>query len=620
MAESVAVSQTDRPIRCLVIQFARLGDTLQTLMALRAAKQLYPNLEIHFVAREKFSAAVKRVSWIKSVVTFPTEQIIGPVLGGEKTDVQALGDIARWIAPLVKEPWDMIVNWSYSESSSYLTGILPARVKLGYSRRKDTSFCAVDGWSHYMQAIVQGGVHQNIHLTDILTTQLLTALQIHFGEPANAGDAPVTSKSFFTLESNPEGEDWSWRDASRKWIAIQLGAAQDSKTWSPENWASLIHQILRKNQGYSFVLLGGRDDQTRAQILLARLENLLREDPESTKQVLSLVGKTDFDLWASVIVGCQWLFSCDTAAIHLASVLGTRVLNVSVGPVRWSETGPYGNGHYVVAAAGDCTGCVQESAEQAQHSCRREVTPEAVYATWSYGSTEWSHRRKISIEEHSESQGLLPAIQNVKILRAKIRNTQDGGGVYYEPLSQNGLLEPEWMGMVIGHVARAWYCGWVPPVGQELQREKLSPALIQRLRELDDSVKVLTQIYNEAAVTAVTLNKKSARLKSDKIMRLDDRNELRDLGDKLFELEALVERLGNTQPSLKAFIQMSKVLMHNLRGDALSELGKETASCYRQLNEGVSIMKEWLQYSIQLAKPIAVPTQRKPKPLPELIS
>jgi len=43
---------SDKPIRCLVVQFARLGDTLQSLMALRAAKQLYPNLEIHFVARE----------------------------------------------------------------------------------------------------------------------------------------------------------------------------------------------------------------------------------------------------------------------------------------------------------------------------------------------------------------------------------------------------------------------------------------------------------------------------------------------------------------------------------------------------------------------------------------
>ena len=216
---------SDKPIRCLVIQLTRLGDTLQSLMALRAAKQLYPNLEIHFVARERFAAAAKRVPWIKKVVTLPTEQILAPVLTGEKTELQALSDVARWVGPLVKEPWDMVVNWSYSEASSFLTGLLPARVKLGYSRRRDTTFAAADGWSHYIQAIVQNGLSQNIHLTDIFTTQLLTALQIHFGEPMNDGNAPVTSKNFFELEiGEKEGK---WRDRSRKWVAIQLGAGRE---------------------------------------------------------------------------------------------------------------------------------------------------------------------------------------------------------------------------------------------------------------------------------------------------------------------------------------------------------------------------------------------------------
>src|ERR1700733_11380892 len=99
-------------LRCLVIQLTRLGDTLQSLMALRAAKQLYPNLEIHFVARERFAAAAKRVPWIHKVVTLPSEQILAPVLTGEKTELQALSDVARWVGPLVREPWDMVVNWS----------------------------------------------------------------------------------------------------------------------------------------------------------------------------------------------------------------------------------------------------------------------------------------------------------------------------------------------------------------------------------------------------------------------------------------------------------------------------------------------------------------------------
>jgi ADP-heptose:LPS heptosyltransferase len=602
MSGSVTID-AKKPIRCLVIQFARLGDTIQSLMALRAAKQLYPNLEIHFVARERFAEAVKRVSWIQKVIPFPTEAILGGVLNGRKTDREALGDLARWIGPLVKEPWDMVVNWSYSEASSYLAGLVPSKVKLGYSRRKDTEFCSLDGWSHYMQAIVQGGVEQNIHVTDILTTQILTALQIHFGEPANDGNSPVTSKSFFTLETTSQTGnelEWQWRDVSKKWIGIQIGGK-----WTADSWAKLIHLILTKSPGHSVVLLGEPEDSKKAHDITSILSHLLSKDPVTSKLLLSVVGQTGFDLWSSVIGNCQWLFATDSAAIHLASVLGTRVLHVASHP-RWTETGPYGNGHYVLAAP--------------ENKSPAEVSPEVVYAAWSYAATEWSHRRQLNLEEHFQQLGMSTLFNTAKIFRSKIRGTQEGGGVFYEPLSGNSFTEKDWMGMVVGHIARAWYCGWVPPIGQELRRERLGPVLVQKLRELDDSCSVLTQIYNEATVTALALNKKSSQLKSEKVMGLKDRSEIHELSQKLQDLELLVKRLGNTQPTLQAFLHMSKVLMHNLRGEALSELGRETAACYRQLNEGVAILREWLQFSLKLAKPVVVPIQSHHRIRQELIT
>ena len=54
-AKSPSDTEAPKKLRCLVIQLTRLGDSLQSLMALRAAKQLYPNLEIHFLARERFA-------------------------------------------------------------------------------------------------------------------------------------------------------------------------------------------------------------------------------------------------------------------------------------------------------------------------------------------------------------------------------------------------------------------------------------------------------------------------------------------------------------------------------------------------------------------------------------
>jgi hypothetical protein len=360
--------------------------------------------------------------------------------------------------------------------------------------------------------------------------------------------------------------------------------------------------ILKKHPECSIVLLGGKEDSERAKQFMAELDLRGREQ----RLVLSLVGETDFDLWASVVGRCSWIFAGDTAVTHLASVLGTRVFNLSIGPVRWSETGPYGNGHYVIASNPSCAGCSERSRDAGKHSCRTDLVPEAVYGAWSYASSEWAHRRQITIDSHFAQMGQEQLLAGVRIFRTRIRGSNDGGGVVYEPMIARPLgLEP-WLAMVNGHIARAWYCGWTPPIGQEISREILSPALLTQLRELTESSTVLAKICEQAGRTAKDLRERSGRLRSDKVMGIREREELRDLGKKLMDLDALVDRMGKAHAPLVGFSNMSKVLMHNLKGTQLSDLGQESAACYRQLQEGLQILGEWLKYTMSLARPMAV--------------
>ena len=212
----------------------------------------------------------------------------------------------------MSETWDFVVNWSYSEASSYLTALLPARVKLGFSRRKDKTFLSSDGWSHYIQGVVQGGVPQDIHLTDILTTQLLTALQLHLGEPKDAGNSPVTSKNFFRLDidngymENP----WVRRDLSRKWMAIQLGAGQTQKTIQKAGRNSL-------RSCTPAIPIGALQRKCRRNWAMENRSERTGGFRRSESAIISLVGQTSFELWASVIGAVHKVLSTDTAALHL---------------------------------------------------------------------------------------------------------------------------------------------------------------------------------------------------------------------------------------------------------------------------------------------------------------
>ena len=591
-------------IRIAVIQLARLGDSIQSLMALRAAQQLYPELEITFIAHESFAAAVERCPWIHKVVALPTEALIRPLMTGKRTASQMIPEIATWIEPLAERTFDVVLNWTFSEASSFLAGILPARVRLGYSRRRDGSLSVIDGWSHYIHSIVQTETIQSIHLTDILTTQLLTALQIHFDEPNEEGETQtVTSKSFFEIKRSPFVCD-GWNHPGIRWIALQLGPSSAEKTWDAAHWAKLASMILRRHDDTRIILLGGnREREIEAKFYEAlRAEERANGTPSAVfeKRLHSKVGKTSFDQWAQILADAQWTISADTAAIHLASVLGTRVLNVSVGPVRFRETGPYGNGHYVVR----------------NPLAGAPLTAEAVYATWTYASTEWQHRRELSFSEHLRNLESSDLTGKIEVFRSKIRAAELGGGIHFETLIDQRITLENWYGQVLGHLAREWYCGWVPPVGQELERAEVSPELVQNLRKLSEGIEVLDRVYEEMIRTADDLFRKTKSLKSEHLMKVSDREKIFELGKKLEELEALSERVGTAQEPLRAIHRLAKILMHNLTGKRVSEVAEETVGVYRFLRIGVGGLRKWTNHTLGLARPVAVANPSKVVSLP----
>lgn len=601
-------------IKVLIIQLARLGDTIQSLMALRAAKQLYPQIEITFVARSSFADAVSRVPWIEEVISLPTQELLSGLILNQKTETETVAAITKWATPLVKtkdnRPWDFVFNWSYSESSSFLTALVPAKIKLGFSRRQDLSHTAIDGWSQYIQSVVQDLVEQNIHLTDILTTQLLTALQIHLGDPADAGNAPVTSKSFFDLKSPSDCMELSaqeWQncgplvDSTRRWIGIQLGAGHESKTWPVAYWAELISTLLEEQPHYGIVLLGSKAEKDKE----IELYQILNQKRKTSKNLISLIGKSSFDLWASVTAKCQWIIAADTSIVHLASVLGTRVFNISVGPVRYRETGPYGNSHFVIRYDNPeqaCKGCDLGSRNTETHECRTQLKPQEVYTALEAALEEWVPTPK---EGRERIQTL--RLQNSTLYKSRIRTPGEGGGVTYENVNETSLIQnDEWSGQILGHIARSWFCGWVPSIASEVQRNRLSPHIIKRARALDDAAQVLSRICNEGKNTSLELRSKALKLRSQTLMNIQERQELTDLNKKITELESLILRLGKTDPVLRAFSNLYRVLMHNLQGVLIQDLARETAECFEQIKSGAEILREWAQATLKLARPVAI--------------
>lgn len=565
---------------CLVLQMGGYAEALQTLMALRAAKHLYPSAEFSIIASEQTASLLKRVPWIREVYQLPISNLQS--MPGSR--VHCLDLLREWITPITHMRWDLVIDWTFTEASSCLSAIIPAGVRLGKTRRdSDQTVLCADGWSQYLVGVIFQGIGQNIHLTDILTTQLLTAFQVHVGDSADAGECSVTSKSFFDLSSEERSlSQWGLSPMKRR-IALQLDSP-DQATWAAEDWADLASLIMARHPDYEIVALGGVATIPIADQVIAELSS----GDQCRERFYSLCGKTSSIQWVNILSQCHWVFSESRAGDQLASLLGTRSIAIAKDGMHWMELGPYANGSLLVEAAG------------------RSPDPEAVYGAWTYGAMEWFHRKRASIREHFSQSGLSKWLSGHTFSRSRIRPSQDGGGIIYEPLTEQKLTLERWNAMVIGHVARAWYCGWVPVVGGEVSRSVITPDLIIKLREMRESIDVVRKVLLESVSIAGTIESKCKRMKSRNVMSLEDNKEIQALGERLKSCEELLDRVVSVHPAYKFLSSMNKVLLNDLRSENLTDMGREASECYRQLEEASRIFQQWIDHTIGLARPTAV--------------
>ena len=535
----------------LIIQHGTLSHQFQSLMALRAIKQLYPQIRLNVWVPLALRHVYDKTPWIDQVIAEESRSM--------------------------SRHWDWAINWSLDESTGRLMRRVSADHKIGFGQASDETVLCHDEWSTYIKGVIQTGLPQDIHLTDIWTTQALTSFQQHLGEPSEAAARnPVTSRSFFRLEFVDDGFDWDWQHSSLKWLALQLDLPPKGQ-WTVDQWKALVLTVIDRNPDYNLLLCG---DET-ASVWAGELDRALRPLLPKGIKCLFRVGKTTFDQWTHMVSRCQWLIGFPGAGVQLASLLGTRVLLLNQGSAAsLQESGPYGNGHYVLSGA---------------------FSPESIVEVWKYASTEWSHQRRQALEH--------PSLENQSVYRTRIRTVEEGGGVVFENMLREVLSITEWSSRVVGQIARSWYCGWTAPAGKDLKHHHIRPELLRELRGLLESLEVIEKISQQAMLACSQISDRSLRLHSEKIMRLQDRESIAHIATKLFELDQLTDRVTEIKEPLKMFTYMRKVMMHELRGQGLTQVSKQSAIVYQRLNDAIRLYRDWTKATIDLAKPRMVLTR-----------
>lgn len=304
-------------MRILVLQLARLGDIYQAWPALRGLRRNHPDAEIHVLAREKFAGALQGLEAIDVVHILPTQEILSSALDDETA---ALEKVSQLTTGLAARGWDWIINLTFSPVSSYLAHTLQGEVtKLtGYTRFPDGYLAIPDAMSAYFYAQVGSGRPNRYHLAEIFATLCEVDIVPADWRPPELPELPVELPSEF--------------------VAVHIGGSEGHKALSVSKWISVLSN-LRKLRPIPLVIIGAAAEKQIG-------EQIRSVAPDG--EILNCAGDLTLMQSMALIQKARLLIGPDSGPIHMASLTGTPVLNLSLGQVKYWETGPRSLGSVVL--------------------------------------------------------------------------------------------------------------------------------------------------------------------------------------------------------------------------------------------------------------------------------
>lgn len=334
---------SEEPI--LLLQGRRIGDLILTFPLMARLNALYPRNPLWLAGEEQFFRELMPLA--PKAVFFPLSHL-----------------------PLLAQgSYEGLVNLGCEHAPAVFN--VRSRFRFGYFRQGDG--LRLQGfWQLYRASLTRNNRHNAFHWSDLNCMDLP-------GMPPLGKIMPAGRK---------DGKKRSRR------IGLVVGASEPAKHPDEHFWGQLGRRLAES--GYWPYFLGGPADRE-----LAAAAAGIMGRPEA-----NLAGRFSLPELAELMRGLELCISPDTGPMHLADWVGTRVLNLSMGPVHARETGPSSPGQWVLSANMSCVGCWQCSRRMPY--CRPAFQP-ALVAAYAKAIIEGenSPARQAAPDSHDQSQRLI---------------------------------------------------------------------------------------------------------------------------------------------------------------------------------------------------------------------
>ncbi|PYS26642.1 MAG: hypothetical protein DMG11_19195 [Acidobacteria bacterium] len=303
----MASSFPDPAVKILAIRFARLGDVILLLPALRSLKAAFPDARLTFLTGHRCAPLANLCPQIDEVIAVDRVAMRdGPVW-------RALRKMAGLVREIRGNRFDIVVDFHSFRETNLLTWVSGAPVRVGMKRYNAPylSFC------FNRPPVVED---KSLHVAEMFHRVVKSVVN----EPS-----PDTAK----LVIPDDLRTWAGQNlpAGPK-IALYADAPVGDRVWPPERFASVADFAVER-LGATVLVFSGEEG--------SGLAERVRKASRIPARMLTFTSVTIPEL-AALIASTQLLVSNDTGPMHLGPALGVPTLGLfSVGhPEHFRPTGP----------------------------------------------------------------------------------------------------------------------------------------------------------------------------------------------------------------------------------------------------------------------------------------
>jgi ADP-heptose:LPS heptosyltransferase len=349
-----------KPDNILLVAITRMGDMLQASPTIAGIKMENPNARVTVLIERNFAAICDGLPGIDEVIVIDLTFVTRCLHREQESLLDAYKYVSDQIDDLRSRKFDCVINMASSPYTAILIKLLGVEKSLGWLSDDEGFRLISNPWAMLFAAYVyhSNRDYNTINLVDILRC----SSEVNQHPQRLIYNVPEADKKFAE-----EVMQFPELQGDGPLIAIQVGASQGKRQWSPKRFAALS-RLLIEDLGARLLFTGTRGEQPLIDTVFAEY---------SSPRMHSVVGKTTIAQLAGLLEHCELLVTGDTGTMHLAVAVGRPVVAVFLASALAYETGPYSHGNLIVQPQIHCNPC-NPNYPCSRPDCHDQVPPELV--------------------------------------------------------------------------------------------------------------------------------------------------------------------------------------------------------------------------------------------------